>query len=187
MLQVEIARFNTLVKAVSDHYIPKEWQTLIFIDNTKQGDLLNLFVNDGVMAVAQRMSDKQRQAMFEQVRASEIKRCICTNIYATGVTIPEIKCIINASGGGGSITATQKPGRLAEIRPGKKAGYLIDFVFVPKRQPTRPSHVWGEEKTPRVDSSWESVVNEGWTRVKTYEANGYDVWVIDDLDKIFLE
>lgn len=166
--------YNQLVKYISDHVIPPDWQTLIFIDELKQADLLNLFIVEGQIAAACRMTEKERREMFTRVSQNEVKRVICTDIYATGVTIPEIRCIVNAAGGGGSITSTQKPGRLAEIKPGKQAGYLIDFLFKNT-----------DSGQPQA-SAWKAVVNDCYSRIETYKKNGYEIVIVDHPQKIEL-
>ena len=46
------------------------------------------------------------------------------------MTFPQLRAQCNACGGGGSISAVQKPGRLAGFCPeiGKKAGHLFEIV-----------------------------------------------------------
>lgn len=173
-------QFNALVQQLC-WAIPQEWQTIVFADTAKQIDLIHLMVQDGVPAIASRMSKKERAAKFEEMKAGTIKRCIATNIYSTGVTFPDLRCVINAEGGGGSITGTQKPGRLAQKRPGKAAGYLIDFMFVAKDWENR------DDQNFKQDDKWSAVVNDGFSRLRVYKQNGYDIRYVTSVDDIFLE
>ena len=114
-----------------------------------------------------------RTEMFERLKNNELKRCLCSNIYSTGVTIPDIRCVVNCCGGGGSILSVQKPGRLAEIKPGKKAGYLIDYLLVP---------------TSNVGSSIDFMIaNDCKARIKVYEEKGYKIDYFDNIEDIKLE
>lgn len=176
--------FNRIVKEISDNVIPAEWQTLIFADQVKQIDLMNKCVEGGTTAIASRMTTKERTEKFNAMKAGTIKRCIATGIYAVGITFPDLRCVINAAGGGGSITGTQKPGRLAQNRPGKKAGYLFDFVFTPRNREMsddKDLNRWGP------NDKWSSVVIDCQSRHKVYRANGYDIQTVLNLNEIVLE
>ena len=177
-LMFENEQFDALVQRISSEVVPADWQTLIFADTVKQIHLLNTFVESGVPAIASQMTGKERKQRFADMKSGEIKRCLCTNIYSQGVTFPDLRCIINASGGGGSITGTQKPGRLAQRRPGKTSGHLIDFLFVPKG--------WEDEERVRTNDKWFYVVNDCQSRMKVYRANGYNVKIVNDVSEIKL-
>jgi superfamily II DNA/RNA helicase len=111
--------------------------------------------------------------MFERLKNDEVKRCICSNIYSTGVTIDNIRCVINCCGGGGSILSVQKPGRLAEIKPGKRCGYLIDYQLVP---------------TSNSGSSIDfMLVNDCKARFKVYAEKGYKIDYYDNPEDISLD
>jgi superfamily II DNA or RNA helicase len=163
--------FFQLVREISSTIIPKEWQTIIFIDQKKQADFMSLFIENSETVIAGRMTKKQRQETFERMRVGEIKRCICTDVYAQGVTFPDLRVMVNASGGGGSISSVQKPGRLAQIRPGKTCGYLVDFLFEPL-----------EEETGKRNP----VVSDSWSRHKKYKSLGYDISIVDKISDIEL-
>lgn len=171
--------FNNIVQRVSSEVIPADWQTLIFADQVKQIDLMDKCVENGTTAIASRMSAKERSEKFADMKSGLIKRCISTSIYSQGVTFPDLRAIINASGGGGSITGTQKPGRLAQRRPGKERGYLIDFLFVPKG--------WDDEcDTRNVRDKWSMVVFDCQARMRTYKKTGFDVRVVNTIEEIKL-
>ena len=110
-----------------------------------------------------------------------MKRCICTKIYSTGVTFSDLRGIVNACGGGGSISSTQKPGRLAEIRDDKKRGYLFDFQFECSDPPPP-----GENLTEDQDR-YRMIEGECNKRFEEYEKLGYEIVDVDDLSSIQLD
>lgn len=112
--------------------VPDDFQTMIFIDNEKQANLyFDKIGHEGsiVLAMAKKMTDKEREQITEDMRNGTIKRCLCTDIYVQGVTFPDVRVLINCEGGGNNTSAIQKPGRLAQVRPGKKCGVIFDFAF----------------------------------------------------------
>lgn len=186
----------TNVANIGDHIIPKNWQTIIFVAEAKQAETLTkAMAYDCDIAVAGQMTGKERKKRFEEMKAGTILRCAATSIYATGLTFPDIRCVINVAGGGGSITGTQKPGRLAQCRPGKKAGYLVDFLFQCRQAPSEDkdepneiglsNHIGGG--TGGGSSEWRAVVRDCESRLKVYQKLGYDVRIIDSTEQIKLE
>lgn len=169
--------FHRLVVEICQKAIPKEWQTLIFIDDEKQAEALYDLMPDGTIAMAKRMSPSERAALTERVKANEIKRCICSDIYSTGVTFHEVKALVNTGGGGGNIGCTQKPGRLAEIRPDKKCGVVVDFMF-------RVDDPMGDgERNPSMNA-WTHVVRDCWSRHRVYKERGYEIEFVDSVAEL---
>jgi superfamily II DNA or RNA helicase len=168
--------FNEIVRNIMRMRAPADWQSLIFVDEIKQADLMKMMLEEGVVAVASRMSKEERQQKFEEMVSNVTKRCICTDIYATGITFPDLRIIVNAAGGGGSITATQKPGRLAQMRPGKKAGYMVDFLFMHDREANFPQN-----------NEWRSVSNDSYNRMANYKKIGFEVRIVNSPDDIIFE
>lgn len=157
--------------------IPEDWQTLAFIERAEQATMISRYTGGAEVAMAGKMNKKDRVAMMERMAANELKRCICSKIYIQGVTFPDLRVLVNLAGGGGSITSVQKPGRLAQKRPGKDRGYLIDFLF----QPTV-----ADANTGRYADAWKLVTNDCWSRFKTYREIGYDVKIVDSISEIDL-
>lgn len=150
---------NQIVADIADKVVPAEHQTLVFIENEKQADLLSKLMGDAPVAMAKKMSKKERKEMASNMRYGETKRCIASDIFSTGVTFHDLKVVINAAGGGGSIGCIQKPGRLAEVRPGKKCGVMIDFLF--------------ESDDTNGRSSVEPLIGDSWARHRVYQGKGY--------------
>lgn len=186
----ELMIYNTdlekMIQQICTTKIPLSWQTLIFIAQKVQADRIQPRIPDSVVAVASRMKNKERKQVFKEMADGETKRTIATSIYAQGVTFPKLRVIINAAGGGGSITGTQKPGRLAQIQPGKRCGFMIDFLFVPDK-PERAERAWADTSIRSNEGTeWEAVVRDCHARIKTYNANGYTVKYVDRVDDIQL-
>jgi superfamily II DNA or RNA helicase len=172
-----------MVSEITKHKIPKDWQTLVFIDQKKQADLLSHFVDDSEVAIASRLKGKDRKELFARMAQGDIKRCIATSIYAQGVTFPDLRVMVNTSGGGGSISSVQKPGRLAQIIPGKDKGYLIDFLFECTNDPRElPNEIVNENSV-----MWSQVISDCRARMRTYKKMGYDVEVVDSINQLTLE
>jgi superfamily II DNA or RNA helicase len=115
---------------LSNIALPPEWQVLFFISNEKQADFLQAKMGkeSHVVAMAKKMTGRaERNELFDRMATGEVRRCIASNIYSTGVTFSNLRAAVNVDGSGAFISCVQKPGRLAEIRPGKKSGILFDF------------------------------------------------------------
>jgi superfamily II DNA or RNA helicase len=161
-LVYESDHFHRTVAEIAREVVPMAWQTLMFVKEADQVDILKRYLPETEVAVAARLTNLERKDLFLRMKEGNVKRCAATDIYSTGVTFPDLRVVINSAGGGGSITGTQKPGRLAQNRPGKEAGYLIDFVFRP---------------TESIDpnNGQMCVVRDCEQRIKVYTENGYDI------------
>ena len=126
-------RIGKAVKWICHELLPKNWQTILFIKNESQAEFYMDWIGKvGTIAMAKRMSTPERRDTMERMASGDIKRCIASDIYSQGVTFNHVRALINLSGGGANTTTIQKPGRLAEIRPGKNCGIIFDFMFVPE-------------------------------------------------------
>lgn len=174
---------NSYVSRICKEIIPDKWQTLIFIKHENQADNLIQFVGEeGTIAMAKKLTSKQRAQMMEDMQSDSIKRCLATNIYAQGVTFPDIRAMINCEGGGNNTSAIQKPGRLAEIRPDKKRGIVVDFMF--DTDPTiKPEDLFNYmQEIP--GSEWGHIIRDSRARMKAYTDKGYEVIVAEDFDEL---
>lgn len=119
-----------LTAALCSQVIPESFQTMLFIKNERQAELYREAIGfDTTIAMAKRMNKSEREEVTDLMRRDVIKRCLCTDIYVQGVTFSDVRVLINCEAGGNNTTAIQKPGRLAEIRPGKKCGIVFDFFY----------------------------------------------------------
>lgn len=168
------------VKRICMEVIPDEWQTLIFIKNEVQAELyLDTIGHEHTIAMAKRLTKTEREEINQRMKNNEIKRCLCSDIYVQGVTFSDARVLINAEAGGNNTTAIQKPGRLAEIRPGKKCGIIIDFEFVLASPYTERDYA-GEP--------FMSLISDSKNRLAAYEEMGYGIYraeTIEEAKEIF--
>lgn len=173
--------FVSVVNQLVSNVIPDDWQTLTFVETKKQAEFMRKNVQESEIAIADLMTPKERKSMFKAMRENQVKRCICTKIYSTGVTFSDLRCIVNACGGGGSISSTQKPGRLAEIRDNKKRGYLFDFKFECSNPPPPGENLTEDQARYRM------IEGECNKRFEEYEKLGYEILDVDDPNSIQLD
>jgi superfamily II DNA/RNA helicase len=185
-----------LVAYICRHVIPPDWQTLVFISSEDQANKLMEHMPEGTLAMAKVLTDAEREDITRRMQNNEIKRCVASNIYSQGVTFSDVRVVINLAGGGGSITAVQKPGRLAEIRPNKKWGIMMDLSYelVDDRPEqvaaTQSGRVMGgasadvvNDNEPDASAFW-SVVRDCQARLRTYREKGYVVEMIDGRNQL---
>ena len=166
----EQKEFANILKRMLTEVIPETAQTLVFIKNEKQVKFLKKEIPEATVAMAKVLTTKERDKLLEDMQAGTITRCLASDIYSQGVTFPDIACIINACGGGGNISAIQKPGRLLQNRPGKEKGVIIDFLYTCTQQPRFMRH-----------QQWGFVHYDSHARLKSYINKGYEVEVIESL------
>lgn len=165
-------RMATLCRDLCRDLIPEDWQTLIFIKDEKQADMyLDFIGKTGVIAMAKKLKTPERKEMMRLMQENIVKRCLATRIYSQGVTFHDVRCLINVEGGGGSIGSIQKPGRLAEIRPDKKCGVVIDFIFEC-------------ENATSDQMAWNNVIRDCWNRHKVYKDKGYDIHIVEGWNEL---
>lgn len=169
-----------LLRRICEEVVPAEWQTMIFIKNEAQADMyLEAIGTEHTIAMAKKMTKKEREEVNARMKANEIKRCLCTDIYVQGVTFSDARVLINCEAGGNNTTAIQKPGRLAEIRPGKKCGIIIDFEFVRASGYTAKDYEGDQTAALIADSR---------NRVCAYEEKGYGIYrtrTVEETKQVF--
>ena len=155
--------------------IPADFQTMIFVKDEKQAELLQETIGrDTTIAMAKRMTNKEREECDRLMKENIIKRCLCTKIYVQGVTFSDVRVLVNLEGGGNNTSAIQKPGRLAEIRPDKKCGIVIDLLFVP------PGNEWGDY----AGEEWIALCRDSKARKTAYEEKGYNITVVNNVQQL---
>ena len=160
------------IEYLLEKVVPQEWQSLIFIKNEAQADYLaNFLTCQPPIAMAKKLTKKKRGEFMESMASGDFKRCLASDIYSQGVTFSDLRVVINASGGGPYTNAIQKPGRLAEIRPNKKVGVMVDFIF-----------------TSSYGSNFKNaaymLVHDSISRLKVYYEKGYSVNIVGNKDKL---
>ena len=165
---------NSTINELLRQVVPQDMQALVFINNEKQAEgMLEVCGAPNVIAMAKKMTSAQRAELVDKMKTNQISRCIASNIFSTGVTFSDLAVVVMAAGGGGSISAIQKPGRIAEVRPGKKYGFVIDFL----RQCTDP-------EAKGAETAWQMVIRDDQARLDTYRAKGYEVTVCEDIEEL---
>lgn len=164
-----------LTRRICEEVIPLDWQTLLFIKHEKQAELyLETIGTEHTIAMAKRMTNVQRKDITERCATGEITRCLCSNIFVQGVTFSHSRVLVNLAAGGNNTTAIQKPGRLAEIRPGKRCGIMIDFLFV------EDDNAMDDDE----NTSWKSLCGESRSRLSAYKKIGYGIRIADSFDEL---
>lgn len=163
-------RVAKAVRWICHELLPPDWQTLLFIKNEDQAEyFLDWVGQDGTIAMAKRMTKKEREDLMDRMRGDEIKRCLASEIYAQGVTFNHVRALINLSGGGANTSTIQKPGRLAEVRPNKRCGVVFDFMFSP-----------GTGK----GQGNQALTRESLARVRAYTEKGYEIIFVDNYNAL---
>lgn len=145
---------------------PRDWQMLGFIKNEKSAEFMIPYMGEyGAIAMAKRMTTKERDKFFGKMASGEIKRCLASDIYSQGVTFSALRSVINLAGGGPYTNSVQRPGRLAEVIEGKETGIMVDFIFEPT-----DSGMTLYDRT---------LVNDSRKRYETYIEKGYHVHFVN--------
>lgn len=168
-LLFENQHMANLAAQLCHEVIPEDFQTMLFIKNEKQADLYRRAIGmDSTIAMAKRMTNDERERVTNLMRENVIKRCLCTDIYVQGVTFSDVRVLINCEAGGNNTTAIQKPGRLAEIRPGKKCGIVFDFFF--------------KDANGSLDKA-SCLVRDSFNRQLAYTEKGYEVIHVNTVEE----
>lgn len=160
-------RMASTISYISKEILPVQWQTIYFIKDEAQADFLLPYVGEeGSIAMAKKLTKNKREELMQQMRDNSVKRCLASEIYSQGVTFNHVRAMVNCAGGGANTSTIQKPGRLAEVLPNKRAGIVIDFQFVPAE-----IHLdqMGAAKMLVVDSQ---------KRLQAYEEKGYKIVIV---------
>lgn len=174
-LLFESDRVATEVARICHEAFPDDWQAIAFIRNEKQADFyLERIGQEGTIAMAKKLTSKQRQELMERMAGGEVKRCLASDIYAQGVTFSHVRAIVNIAGGGNNTTTIQKPGRLAEIRPGKKAGIIVDVMFRPE----------GGLNMQNCGPGVRMILADCRARLAAYEKKGYDIKIVGSVEEL---
>ena len=173
--------FKTAFKHI-EAQIPKSWQTLFFVSDEKSGNAIVELTPGSCLAMDKLMKNKkERRDFFADLNAGSVVRCVCSNIYSTGVTIDNIRAVVNCAQGGANILSIQKPGRLAEIKPDKDYGLLVDWEFYPVDKNGKELTMEEAKNDRSYDKTvWSIIMNGARERIKCYREIGYDVRIAQD-------
>lgn len=154
---------------VIDKMLPPDWQRLGFVQTKDSAQFFRQYFPHASVAIASDMTPTERDALKAGMTDGSVKLCFATSIYSQGVTFPDLRVIYNLAGGAPYTSAIQKPGRLAQVRPGKIAGLMFDFEFILPCQNQNQNQVSGP--------IWQ-IIRQAGSRRKVYDSKGYQIVTI---------
>lgn len=83
--------------------------------------------------------DSERESALAAVRSGKARLLLTTEIFTTGISVPELDAMINGAGGESNFCSIQRFGRVLRGRPGKKFMYF-DFIDESHKNLTRHSN-----------------------------------------------
>jgi len=164
---------------ISNEILPRNWQSLTFINNEVQGEFLASQLEGHKLIMAKQCSKSRRNSFTTLMKLNFIKRALATKIYAQGVTFNHVRAIINGEGGGRNISGIQKAGRLAEVREGKKCGVVFDFCF--SIDPRIRGQV-NPKAYNKNSCAWQKLLKDSKSRWEMYESLGYTLHYSPNLE-----
>jgi len=172
-------KIHSLCAKLCNEWIPEGDQALFFIKQEKQALAMREFMGDHIPIVMDKiLSSKERDELTRQVEENEISRVQCSDIFVQGVTFHDIRYLINCNGGGPSTAAIQRPGRLAEIRPDKTCGVMVDFKPIKEAKPKAGKYTGDNTRPDRGEADMRginAICREACQRQEVYEQIGYIV------------
>lgn len=118
--------------------IPKDWQTLVFVDHITD-HLVPLYEHmpEGTLYVhrgqgkefgAFSLTAKQQDKNLKDFRDNKYQFLIGTDCLRAGYDLPQLRVVVQASGGTSEVEILQEAYRCARIHPGKNHAVLVDFM-----------------------------------------------------------
>jgi superfamily II DNA or RNA helicase len=152
--------------------VPEEWQTLVFVDHIAD-HLVPLYeqMPEGTCYVhrgqgkefgAFSLTARKQEKNLEQFRNGEYRYLIATDCLRAGADIPQIRVVVQASGGTSEVEILQEAYRGSRIAPGKTHFVLIDFQ----------------------DNHDETLENMSLKRQEIYKKQGWKVKKVDSVQDI---
>jgi len=163
--------------------IPKEWQTIVFIDHVKD-HLVPMYKympktarflhresskkNVGAFA----LTPKQQTKTIEEFSNNEFQILIASDAFRAGVDIPNCRVVVQASGGSSKVEVLQEAYRGSRILTDEQ---MKRFDLTPK------THFVLVDFMDNHDSTLEGMAKK---RMKYYEEQGWTVKVVDNPQQI---
>jgi superfamily II DNA or RNA helicase len=163
--------------------IPKEWQTIVFIDHVKD-HLVPLYKympkdtkflhresskkNVGAFA----LSPKQQTKAIEEFSNNEFQILIASDAFRAGVDIPNCRVVVQASGGSSKVEVLQEAYRGSRILTEEQ---MKRFDLPPK------THFVLVDFMDNHDATLEGMAKK---RIKYYEEQGWTVKIVDNPQQI---
>jgi superfamily II DNA or RNA helicase len=163
--------------------IPKEWQTIVFIDHVKD-HLIPMFKympnntrylhressKKSVGAFA--LSPKQQNKAIEEFSNNEFQILVASDAFRAGVDIPNCRVVVQASGGSSKVEVLQEAYRGSRILTDEQ---MQKFNLPPK------THFVLVDFMDNHDPTLEGMAKK---RVKYYEEQGWTVRTVNNIEDI---
>ena len=121
------------IKNIFDNYVKPSDQVLILVNlKDKCGAIIHEFLDDIGVENTYISGDSEEDEIDDAIRefnAKTVKVLIGSRVIGEGIDIRTADHLIMAQGGKSEIAMVQAAGRLVRLSPGKKVGYLHDFLF----------------------------------------------------------
>ncbi len=118
-------RNETIVKIINSYKDRKK--IMVLVKSIEHGELLETMIENSFFLNGSTNKNK-RKLMFEKFKNdNDLIMISMVSIMGTGVNIPDLDILINASAFGSDISSLQTIGRTKRLKDGKKFGYFIDF------------------------------------------------------------
>jgi len=128
---------NSLIGEVC-RSVPNEWQTLVFVDHISDHLIpLYKYMPQGTTYVhrgtdkslgAFGLNSKKQDKNLQDFRDGKHQFMLATDCLRAGADIPQIRVVVQASGGTSSVELLQEAFRGSRISPGKTHCVLVDFI-----------------------------------------------------------
>lgn len=117
---------NKIIQEIADKYSENK-KILILTRRIEHAAILGRMIKNSVVITGETCSDARKQLFDDFKNYNNTVLIGSVKIFSSGVDIPSLDIILNASGHKSSIDSVQIVGRVKRTSPGKKFGYFIDF------------------------------------------------------------
>ena len=102
--------------------------TLVLVKIIEHGEKIMKLLKEDALYLHGGSSIQEREDAIHKFKKGEVRILVASNIFKQGVSINNIECLINASGGKSKIEVLQKIGRGLRKSPGKDVALVYDFL-----------------------------------------------------------
>jgi superfamily II DNA or RNA helicase len=125
---VESEQRNQLVASIANS---RPGPTLVFIKNIEHGRLLERLIQRRGLRRCEFVwgqdSSRERQQAITKLQRQDVDVLVTSSIFEEGVDIPQVRCVVVASGGKSTIRTLQRLGRGMRVSEGKSTMELWDL------------------------------------------------------------
>jgi len=125
-------------KIITELANKQEEATLVLYKIIEHGEILSEEIENSVLLSGQN-SNVEREQAIKDFKDGKIKVLIASNIFKQGISISNIKVLINASGGKSKIEVLQKIGRALRKFENKPYALVYDFMDIGNKFTNRHS------------------------------------------------